>query len=157
MVYDYANIYFDFPQNHTMVIEDAITFVDRAQGPESRDSKYDYIVHDVFTGGAEPVDLFAYEFLTGLYNLLKRDGKITIVCCSSILLVLHAFNSVHGLPPSSYSSSAFTDYSTDLVPLGFMAISLTIKFPISFTSPPEGPPIGSNKNIHPPTLPIPYN
>lgn len=41
--------------------------------------KYDYIVHDVFTGGAEPIELFTVEFLEGLKSLLKDDGAIAIV------------------------------------------------------------------------------
>jgi hypothetical protein len=32
-----------------------------------------------FTGGAEPVDLFTTEFLTGLSDLLKPDGAIAVV------------------------------------------------------------------------------
>lgn len=43
------------------------------------DQQYDYIVHDVFTGGAEPVDLFTVEFLGNLHKLLKPDGAIAIV------------------------------------------------------------------------------
>ncbi|KAI9779465.1 MAG: hypothetical protein M1835_004694 [Candelina submexicana] len=85
VVYRYANLYFDFPKNHTMVVEDAITFVEKAQGPESGHPKYDYIVHDVFTGGAEPVDLFTHEFLTGLHNLLKPDGVIAINYAGDLL------------------------------------------------------------------------
>jgi spermidine synthase len=45
--------------------------------PES--PKYDYIVHDVFTGGVEPADLFTVEFIKGLGSLLKDDGAIAIV------------------------------------------------------------------------------
>lgn len=78
VVYKFALDYFTLPTNHTPVVEDAVTYVDNAQKGELR---YDYIVHDVFTGGAEPVDLFTFEFLKGLYSLLKDDGVITIVSC----------------------------------------------------------------------------
>lgn len=40
---------------------------------------YDYIIHDVFTGGAEPVELFTQEFLQGLSEMLNADGVIAIV------------------------------------------------------------------------------
>lgn len=40
---------------------------------------YDYMIHDVFTGGAEPIELFTLEFLVGLSDLLKWDGVIAIV------------------------------------------------------------------------------
>jgi hypothetical protein len=36
-------------------------------------------VHDVFTGGAEPVDLFTLEFLQSLGRVLKPNGVIAIV------------------------------------------------------------------------------
>jgi hypothetical protein len=38
----------------------------------------------VFTGGAEPVDLFTLEFLQGLGDLLKPDGVIAIVSRSNM-------------------------------------------------------------------------
>ena len=71
--------YFDLPLNHTSVIQDAVYFVEQAQlgGPEFY--SYNYIIHDVFTGGAEPATLFTQEFLQGLSNLLKPNGVIAIV------------------------------------------------------------------------------
>lgn len=70
--------YFELPANHTIAIEDATGFV----STESIDhpQAYDYIIHDVFTGGAEPTPLFTVEFLQGLEKLLKDDGVIAIVC-----------------------------------------------------------------------------
>jgi spermidine synthase len=81
VVHKFAGQYFGLPSNHTAVIEDARTFVNRAQTQGS--TQYDYIVHDVFTGGAEPVELFTYEFISGLNALLKDDGVIAIVSPSS--------------------------------------------------------------------------
>lgn len=51
-------------------------------------NKYDYVIHDVFTGGAEPIELFTLEFLAGLSNLLKRDGVIAIVSRTILLTSL---------------------------------------------------------------------
>ncbi|KAL3477715.1 S-adenosyl-L-methionine-dependent methyltransferase [Aspergillus californicus] len=76
VVHKFAEQYFGLPSDHTSVIEDARTFVKRTQ--DSATTKYDYIVHDVFTGGAEPVELFTYEFISGLYALLKDDGVIAL-------------------------------------------------------------------------------
>ncbi|RDI87014.1 putative oxalate decarboxylase [Venturia inaequalis] len=75
-VHYFAMKYFDLPGNHTVAIEDAVVFV----GTESIDhpKSYDYIVHDVFTGGAEPTSLFTLEFLQGLDGLLKDDGVVAI-------------------------------------------------------------------------------
>ncbi|OKL63953.1 hypothetical protein UA08_00673 [Talaromyces atroroseus] len=75
VVYKFALQHFNFPRNHTAVIDDAITFVETAR----REAKqYDYIIHDVFTGGVEPVKLFTWEFMQGLDALLKDDGVIAI-------------------------------------------------------------------------------
>jgi len=71
--------YFGLASNLTMVTIDAISFVQRA-GAMKESRKYDYIVHDVFTGGAEPIPLFTMEFLTGLRELLNPNGTIAIVC-----------------------------------------------------------------------------
>lgn len=69
--------HFHFPPNHTAVIENAISFVERAR---HKSKKYDYIIHDVFTGGVEPVELFTLEFIQGLDALLEDDGVVAIVC-----------------------------------------------------------------------------
>lgn len=78
VVYNFAVKYFGLPGNHTPIIGDAVHLVDDAQ-VRNLTTKYDYIIHDVFTGGAEPVDLFTQEFLSGLKHLLKEDGVIAIV------------------------------------------------------------------------------
>lgn len=78
-----ATKYFGLPSSLTMITADATSFVRRAGA--TRDSKkYDYIVHDVFTGGAEPIPLFTMEFLSGLRELLKLNGTIAIVCCEMV-------------------------------------------------------------------------
>jgi len=76
-VHDFATKYFALPTGHTRVIEDAVSY---ASKQAQAGVKYDYVVHDVFTGGAEPVDLFTYEFLQDLHTLLKPGGVIAIVC-----------------------------------------------------------------------------
>ncbi|KAL8938639.1 MAG: hypothetical protein Q9216_003787 [Gyalolechia sp. 2 TL-2023] len=74
VVYAFATQYFNLPANHTSVIDDAIVFVERNR----KERKYDYIIHDVFTGGAEPINLFTAEFLQGLKAMLKSEGVIAI-------------------------------------------------------------------------------
>lgn len=76
VVHDYAMKYFTLPQKHVPVIEDAMPYMDRLA---RTNQKFDYIVHDVFTGGAEPVDLFTVEFLANLHDALKPNGAIAIV------------------------------------------------------------------------------
>lgn len=78
VVHKLATQYFNLPSNHVAAIEDATKFVKHAQkSPSSH--QYDYIIHDVFTGGAEPAELFTIEFLKDLSSLLKDDGVIAIV------------------------------------------------------------------------------
>ncbi|KUI69193.1 Polyamine aminopropyltransferase [Cytospora mali] len=76
VVHEFASKYFQLPCNHTAVIQDAVTYTrDLAN---NTDTKFDYIVHDVFTGGAEPIALFTLEFLQNLNALLKPNGAIAI-------------------------------------------------------------------------------
>jgi spermidine synthase len=77
VVVSFARKYFSLPAPHETIIDDAVSVTSNlaAQG-----KKFNYIVHDVFTGGAEPVNLFTYEFLKDLYDLLEPGGVIAIVC-----------------------------------------------------------------------------
>jgi spermidine synthase len=79
VVYRYAKDYFGLAQNHTAYIEDAVGFINRevAKGVDAK--KYDYILHDVFTGGAVPASLFTLEVFEGLRDILSDDGVIAIV------------------------------------------------------------------------------
>lgn len=82
-VYHLAAGYFSLPKNFTPVIQDAVRFVDEANRATPAPS-FDYIVHDVFTGGVEPISLFTVEFMKGLRMLLKEDGVIAIVSLSPV-------------------------------------------------------------------------
>ena len=81
VVHDFASRYFRLPSNYTAVIEDAVGYTDRlvAEQPADDAGRFDYIMHDVFTGGAEPIALFTVEFLKNLHALLKPSGVIAIV------------------------------------------------------------------------------
>lgn len=76
IVHAYATQYFDLPPNHTAVLEDAVAWVQ--QTSSGSEKHYDYIIHDVFTGGAEPLPLFTDHFLQNLRSLLTPDGVIAI-------------------------------------------------------------------------------
>jgi spermidine synthase len=76
-VHEFATKYFELPPNHNKIIADAVPWA--AETAKHQPESFDYIVHDVFTGGAEPVQLFTHEFLTDLSLLLKEDGTIAIV------------------------------------------------------------------------------
>ena len=77
VVHEFALKYFGLPTNHTFVIGDALQIVQ--QMIPNVNARYDIVIHDVFTGGAEPVDLFTLEFLSNIAALLMPDGVIAIV------------------------------------------------------------------------------
>ncbi|KAH7312340.1 S-adenosyl-L-methionine-dependent methyltransferase [Stachybotrys elegans] len=76
VVHEFAVKYFGHKENNPPVLQDAVSYT--AELAKAAPESYDYIVHDVFTGGAEPVDLFTLEFLQGLNALLKPEGVIAI-------------------------------------------------------------------------------
>ncbi|GAM89823.1 hypothetical protein ANO11243_078620 [Dothideomycetidae sp. 11243] len=83
VVHEFATKYFDLPTNHSSYLEDAVGWtrsrVSRGVTP------YDYILHDVFTGGAEPLALFTESFITNLRTLLKPEGVIAINYAGSVI------------------------------------------------------------------------
>ncbi|KAF4550478.1 Hypothetical protein D9617_17g047460 [Elsinoe fawcettii] len=78
VVYDYAIKYFDMPKNITAYLEDAVGWTSARAVDATYRNKYDFILHDVFTGGAEPLALFTESFIKNLRNLLSVDGVIAI-------------------------------------------------------------------------------
>lgn len=77
VVHELAARYFDLKENNPPVLQDAVRYVQSLA--KTAPATYDYIIHDVFTGGAEPVDLFTLEFFEGLRSLLKPAGTVAIV------------------------------------------------------------------------------
>lgn len=85
VVYEFAAKYFKLPTNVTTIIEDAVSYTTTlANTTESDKNRFDYIIHDVFTGGAEPIPLFTLEFLQNLHALLKPGGVVAIVSSSPL-------------------------------------------------------------------------
>ena len=76
VVHEFAAKYFDLKENNKPALVDAVSYT---AGLVEAGKTYNYIIHDVFTGGAEPVDLFTLEFLQGLSDLLDPNGVIAIV------------------------------------------------------------------------------
>lgn len=97
VVHYYATKYFSLSPNHNAVISDAVDYVTRTSKIDP--GSFNYIIHDVFTGGAEPVYLFTQEFFQGLYDLLSDDGVVAInyagdLDLGSTRLVLNTIHSV---------------------------------------------------------------
>ncbi|EDZ67346.1 hypothetical protein NOC27_673 [Nitrosococcus oceani AFC27] len=64
--------YFGFSPTGKAIIGDARYEIRRLKGP------YDLIIHDCFTGGAEPVHLLTIETLTRLRSLLSEQGILAL-------------------------------------------------------------------------------
>lgn len=100
VVHYFATKYFNLSSNHIAAIDDAVFYVD--EKARSHPGSYDYIIHDVFTGGAEPVTLFTLEFFQGLKSLLTANGVVAInyagdLSLPSTRLVL---NTIHAIFPA---------------------------------------------------------
>ncbi|BGP00201.1 spermine synthase [Rhodotorula toruloides] len=78
-VHEFAERYFGVNEVKwgEVVLKDAVEWVD-AQAKETSPSAFDYIVHDVFTGGAVPATLFTSTFLTQLKSLLHHSGSLAL-------------------------------------------------------------------------------
>lgn len=150
VVYEFATRYFDLKENNPPVLQDAVGYT--AQLAKIAPATYDYIVHDVFTGGAEPVDLFTLEFFQSLHALLAPRGTVAIVC-EYVILLTFAF------PPSPESSHwqiatnrKIQNYAGDLSLPAPKIIYRTIKqvFPtcrIFRETPPDAESIKANKGM----------
>ncbi|KAK4544771.1 hypothetical protein LTR36_004020 [Oleoguttula mirabilis] len=84
VVHKYAQQYFGLPWT-TTILQDAVTWVggeasalNTSSGDHHNGQKYDYILHDVFTSGAEPLALFTDAFLANLRALLTPNGVIAL-------------------------------------------------------------------------------
>ncbi|KAG0258459.1 hypothetical protein BG011_003282 [Mortierella polycephala] len=73
VVADYASTYFDWPKPNQLFIQDGRQFIKSA--PEN---KYDYVIHDVFTGGGVPPSLFSLEALQDIQRIMKPDGVLAL-------------------------------------------------------------------------------
>ncbi|KAF9907507.1 hypothetical protein EC991_010888 [Linnemannia zychae] len=72
-VFDYATEFFDWPEPNGKFIQDGRQFIRNA--PEG---KYDYVIHDVFTGGGVPPSLFSLEALYDIQRIMRPDGVLAL-------------------------------------------------------------------------------
>ncbi|KAI8873108.1 S-adenosyl-L-methionine-dependent methyltransferase [Ramicandelaber brevisporus] len=71
-VYHAALKYFNLPDDlHRVFIQDGRKFIQEAQT-----ATYDYVLHDVFTGGSVPPSLFSVEALSHIKRIMKPDTGI---------------------------------------------------------------------------------
>jgi hypothetical protein len=92
IVHQYAKQYFGLPSDAAsgqVHIQDAITWTSNALSHREH-PKYNYILHDVFTGGAEPLSLFTETFISNLRALLTPEGVIAINYAGDLTVPLTA-------------------------------------------------------------------
>ncbi|KDQ17982.1 hypothetical protein BOTBODRAFT_29296 [Botryobasidium botryosum FD-172 SS1] len=78
VVYKYAQTFFDFPKPHAIFLEDAHSWVNNRTGSLPEAERFDYVVHDCFSGGGAPTQMFTTEFWTNLKGLVKSDGVVAV-------------------------------------------------------------------------------
>jgi len=93
VVEQYARKHFGLPREQRVEIADAVQWVSRT--PKLQ--RFNYIIHDVFTGGAEPLALFTEKFLSNLRALLEVDGVIALNYAGTLnaLLTTRALNTIY--------------------------------------------------------------
>ncbi|GME22797.1 Spermine synthase [Neofusicoccum parvum] len=99
-VHHMATKYFDLPTNHTAILRDAVAYV--SETAVTAPASFDYIIHDVFTGGAEPAALFTLDFMQGLKTILRQDGVVAINYAGDLRLdsTRLVLNTIHAVFPS---------------------------------------------------------
>ncbi|KAF9371278.1 hypothetical protein BGX21_005204, partial [Mortierella sp. AD011] len=135
VVADYASKYFDWPKPNELFIQDGRQFIKNA--PEG---KYDYVIHDVFTGGGVPPSLFSLEALHDIQRIMKPDGVLAMnmvgsehpsksQAFNSVRRTLHAaFKHVVGFKESPEEPDAYQN-------MVFFASQIPIEFD-QYTPPP---------------------
>lgn len=156
VVHEFAVKYFNLPHNHSYYIGDAVAIVDssvanaQSKPNTSEADSYDYIIHDVFTGGAEPVELFTVEFLSGLHLLLKPDGVIAINYAGDLSMpsasivyrtVTTVFPSCRAFREEEAPAAGGTKHNDDFTNMVFFCRKTNI--PVNFRQPVEADFLGS--------------
>lgn len=157
VVHEFALRYFDLPPTHEAVLENAATWVNSLARQEAGRS-FDYIIHDVFTGGAEPLPLFTEEFLQGLKSLLRDpNGVIAInyagdLAIESTKQVLNTINTVFDrrcriFRDTPAESSSSDESETDFLNMVIFCYPSSSE-PITFRQPVEADYLGSQSRRH---------
>jgi spermidine synthase len=133
-VYSYARRYFGLPQpSGSIYLEDARAVFKR------RVAKFDYIVHDVFTGGSVPASLFTQETWTEVKGNLKLNGVLAVVRSSvAVPTSSHSFALERTLldycahKPPKRSLPPYLTLSRHAEPLTKVRVEASTRMPSSF-------------------------
>ena len=85
-VYSASRQYFGLPDldSDRVFLEDARVVVaeKRRSTQHSNSDKYDYVVHDCFSGGGVPTHLFTLQFWEDLKAIMNPEGVVAVVSLS---------------------------------------------------------------------------
>ncbi|KAJ1972730.1 hypothetical protein H4R35_004515 [Dimargaris xerosporica] len=84
-VYQFARKYFGLAKPHNIYLQDGRAFIEHGAANDT----YDYVFHDVFTGGAVPPSLFSVEALEQIKRILKPHGVLALNFVGSFEPPLH--------------------------------------------------------------------
>ncbi|RHZ78145.1 hypothetical protein Glove_167g96 [Diversispora epigaea] len=73
VVYEYAIKYFRLENHHRFYQQDGRKFINNEES-----GIYDYVLHDVFTGGSMPSELYSIEALEQIKRVMKEDGIMAL-------------------------------------------------------------------------------
>jgi len=92
-VYDAARTYFGLPDpgEGNVHIQDARRWVfqhARALSEGTTNKKFDIVIHDLFSGGGVPADLFTKQFWTALKSIIDEEAVVVVVRSSLLELAV---------------------------------------------------------------------
>ncbi|KDQ20086.1 hypothetical protein BOTBODRAFT_27508 [Botryobasidium botryosum FD-172 SS1] len=124
-VYTYAREFFDLPEPHAVYLEDARGWVRERAGVIPESERFDYVVHDCFSGGSVPMHMFASEFWSDLKGVIKPDGVVAVNFAG--VLVSDASRSILATLLRSFAQCRIfhdgdVDSGEELKPSGFINI-----------------------------------
>ncbi|KAG0321197.1 hypothetical protein BGZ97_011887 [Linnemannia gamsii] len=141
-VVDYATEYFDWPAPHEKFIQDGRQFIRNA--PEG---KYDYVIHDVFTGGGVPPSLFSLEALHDIQRIMRPDGVLALnMVGSEHPIKAQALNSVRRTLHTAFKHVVAFKESPDDDDAYQNIVFFAAQFPIEF-EPYEPPPFPTQEEM----------
>ncbi len=66
-----------------VILNDAAAYVRDLAQQDDRIGTYDYVIHDCFTGGSVPHEVFTVEFFADLKLILQADAVVAVVRIAS--------------------------------------------------------------------------
>ncbi|KAJ1960191.1 hypothetical protein GGI12_003940 [Dipsacomyces acuminosporus] len=131
-VYQAAVDFFLLPKNlNGVYLEDGRQFIDKAPA-----HTYDYIVHDVFTGGSVPSSLFSQSAVAQLHRILKPDGVLAMNYVGIPADTRTLYHVLHTLRTSFAHVRCFAESTKDLNTMTNMMFFASDE-PIEFDIAPE--------------------